>query len=653
MQYPCAMCIGQVRRFSEDVSHMLEMKNSDVLNAFKDLMAADWAELPSAVVHDAKSAISKNTEDEAGQEALKNVFRAAEAVEEFGGILTSIKMEIDDSIGMKVYLKKKVEMELGTKMIHLKTRCSGLGSEWGKVTVLGTSGLSGSYTFKLRVSSKTKTLQVIPKAFYSNYLEGRQEGNAAELRSDATEITWKIKIDGRRMTKGWEEFAVAHNLQRDEKDVKDTTGKVTRSRTVKKNGKNECSSVDTDFVVPVTASNQRVDSFYLPRGFTTSSGLSKLCNEIILIDEKDRPSTLKLRYNKSSNRFCVSRGWRAFRCRNGYRTGFFLRIILVRKGKTPVLRIFPLERDEDNIEKHSKKVKQEVEHEESVKEETNVESGKLKRDRLLQKDPKNLCSTSEDTNFLVPVTASNQRHDSFHLPKGLTTSSGLSKLCKKIIFMDQKGRSSILDLSYSISDDRFTVRRGWKAFCCRNEHKTGCFLRLILVQNGKTPVLRIFPLERYENSIAKNSKKIKQEVEYESAKEEKNLESLSLSDNSSFVKYLSDYLLLQHLPIRLSRSNLLDKKIHEIVLMNKEGRTWILSLKYSKYSGRFRITRGWKSFCEANGQKPGCTFLLKLVRNRTAPVLLMTSLEENIHQKKKQHLSTTRFDQDGVAWDKK
>jgi len=48
-----------------------------------------------------------------------------------------------------------------------------------------------------------------------------------------------------------------------------------------------------------------------------------------------------------------------------------------------------------------------------VKEETNVESGKLKRDRLLQKDPKNLCSTSQDTNFVVPVTASNQRHDSF------------------------------------------------------------------------------------------------------------------------------------------------------------------------------------------------------------------------------------------------
>ncbi|CAA7048035.1 unnamed protein product [Microthlaspi erraticum] len=177
-RYSRAMDIGMVRNFSEDVSHMPEMKDADVLNAFKELMAADWAELPSSVVHDAKNAVSKNTDDKTGQEALKNVFRAAEAVEEFGGILTSIKMEIDDSIGMsgenvktlpddiakalrtayqryaeyldafgpeEVYLKKKVEMELGTKMIHLKMRCSGLGSEWGKVTVLGTSGLSGSY----------------------------------------------------------------------------------------------------------------------------------------------------------------------------------------------------------------------------------------------------------------------------------------------------------------------------------------------------------------------------------------------------------------------------------------------------------------------------------------------------------------------------
>lgn len=34
------------------------------------------------------------------------------------------------------YLRKKVEQELGTMMIHLKMRCSGLGSEWGKVSYI-------------------------------------------------------------------------------------------------------------------------------------------------------------------------------------------------------------------------------------------------------------------------------------------------------------------------------------------------------------------------------------------------------------------------------------------------------------------------------------------------------------------------------------
>ncbi|KFK31825.1 hypothetical protein AALP_AA6G163400 [Arabis alpina] len=90
------MDIGKVRNYSEDVSHM----PSDVNNAFKELMAVNWEELPTAVVNDAKTVLSKNSDDKSGKEALMNVFRAAEAVQEFGGILTSLKMELDDSIGM-------------------------------------------------------------------------------------------------------------------------------------------------------------------------------------------------------------------------------------------------------------------------------------------------------------------------------------------------------------------------------------------------------------------------------------------------------------------------------------------------------------------------------------------------------------------------
>ena len=48
-----------------------------------------------------------------------------------------------DSFGPdEAFLRKKVEMELGTKMIHLKMRCSNIGSKWGKVYSSFLLGLS-------------------------------------------------------------------------------------------------------------------------------------------------------------------------------------------------------------------------------------------------------------------------------------------------------------------------------------------------------------------------------------------------------------------------------------------------------------------------------------------------------------------------------
>ncbi|KAK1427401.1 hypothetical protein QVD17_16085 [Tagetes erecta] len=173
-----AMGIGSTRCFSDGLTHLPEIKDGDIKNAFKELMAVNWDELPETVVNKTKRVLSKSTEDKASQEALANLLRAAEAVEEFSGFLVTLKMEIDDSVGMsgenvkplsdevanalsvafgryhayldsfgpdEGYLRKKVENELGMKLIHLKMRCSGLGSDWGKVTVLGTSGLSGSF----------------------------------------------------------------------------------------------------------------------------------------------------------------------------------------------------------------------------------------------------------------------------------------------------------------------------------------------------------------------------------------------------------------------------------------------------------------------------------------------------------------------------
>ncbi|KAG9442358.1 hypothetical protein H6P81_018212 [Aristolochia fimbriata] len=137
------------RLFSVDVSTLPPISDPEIKAVFRDLMAASWVELPHAVIKDAEKALSKNTEDKAGQEALVNVIRAAEAVEHFAGVLVSLRMELDDSIGLggenvgpmakdlqdalaaaynrysayldafvpdETYLRKKVETELGTKI---------------------------------------------------------------------------------------------------------------------------------------------------------------------------------------------------------------------------------------------------------------------------------------------------------------------------------------------------------------------------------------------------------------------------------------------------------------------------------------------------------------------------------------------------------
>ncbi|WZZ42236.1 hypothetical protein YC2023_038495 [Brassica napus] len=54
----------------------------------------------------------------------------------------------------------------------------------------------------------------IPIAFYSKHIEGTTNDSNAnatvKLRSDASDVTWEVKMDGRRLTQGWEKFATGH-----------------------------------------------------------------------------------------------------------------------------------------------------------------------------------------------------------------------------------------------------------------------------------------------------------------------------------------------------------------------------------------------------------------------------------------------------------
>lgn len=57
-------------------------------------------------------------------------------------------------------------------------------------------------------------LQNIPITFFLKHLQGRNEHKTAQLRSDASDTVWEVKIDdGRRLTGGWKDFFIAHDLR--------------------------------------------------------------------------------------------------------------------------------------------------------------------------------------------------------------------------------------------------------------------------------------------------------------------------------------------------------------------------------------------------------------------------------------------------------
>lgn len=69
-------------------------------------MVDSWDDLSDSFVYDVENALSRETDDQAGQEILENVLRSAEAVEEFSGAVMSLKMELDDSVGLTGEVKE-------------------------------------------------------------------------------------------------------------------------------------------------------------------------------------------------------------------------------------------------------------------------------------------------------------------------------------------------------------------------------------------------------------------------------------------------------------------------------------------------------------------------------------------------------------------
>ena len=56
-------------------------------------------------------------------------------------------------------------------------------------------------------------LQTIPLNFFSQHIQGKTNGKKWKLRSDASDQTWEVIQEGRRLTGGWKDFTTADDLQ--------------------------------------------------------------------------------------------------------------------------------------------------------------------------------------------------------------------------------------------------------------------------------------------------------------------------------------------------------------------------------------------------------------------------------------------------------
>ncbi|XP_023641259.1 B3 domain-containing protein REM14 [Capsella rubella] len=181
----------------------------------------------------------------------------------------------------------------------------------------------------------------IPMAFFLRHIQGTtNEGNGVvKLRSFVSDITWQVKMDGRRLTQGWQKFATSHDLRVGDIVVFRHDGDLLfhvtcfgpscyYSDSERNQNTAEAKSSSDDphscFVACVTESNLRKD----------------ILGEIILLNEHGIPWTLILSH-KPDGEVYIRSGWRSFCITNRLRANDFLTLKLVQTGTTPVLQLCP------------------------------------------------------------------------------------------------------------------------------------------------------------------------------------------------------------------------------------------------------------------------------------------------------------------------
>ncbi|CAA7053528.1 unnamed protein product [Microthlaspi erraticum] len=361
----------------------------------------------------------------------------------------------------------------------------------------------------------------------------------ANLRSDASKTTWGVKVEdgGQKLTDGWKEFALAHDLRvgdilifRQEKDMafhvtllgpscceiqyesclddKNKLGKIPKKKKVKKNPRKEAKSCLLDpscFVANVTPSSLRHDTLNLPRSFVRANGLDTRCGEIVVMNEKGRSWTLALKQKNSCQATYIRGGWRSFFLANGLSAGDSFTFKLIQGGPSLVLRLstkeetLSTESDSDEENKHDEK--------------------RFKKRRLTWRAS---SSPSQNRFVTLTLTPSSLKNSTLFLPARFTRMHDISEETKMSL-LDKHGVKWSTNLRCEKRGDRIRMVSGWKDFFKANYVKTGESVMLKLIWEGETRcVLKFCSKVKQESSEGDEVETLSTESETD---EEGNLES--------------------------------------------------------------------------------------------------------------------------------
>ncbi|XP_033136852.1 B3 domain-containing protein REM7-like isoform X1 [Brassica rapa] len=230
-----------------------------------------------------------------------------------------------------------------------------------------------------------QTHLTIPIVFFSKHIQGKTNGNTWTLTSDAMDQTWQVIQEERRLTRGWKEFAEAHDLRIGDIVIFKLKGSMvfhvtpfgpsccdiqyTYPNSMEEahdhqnntgTGARFSYSWDYCFKAEVTDSNVREDKLVsetsvllctytslccsdtyvyvlllqdLPVGATGCNALNKECKKAKLVNIEGKAWNVSMRFNESGG-FYYIKGWRKFCAENKCHIGDSFVFNVVGDGNT-------------------------------------------------------------------------------------------------------------------------------------------------------------------------------------------------------------------------------------------------------------------------------------------------------------------------------